>query len=166
MDNSKNTKQQIDIFYKDFIDSYKSKNENKDFNPTYQNLYTLGKIIEQKIPDVIDKREQYGKNKTITFKYVSWKWYEYILKKIDSNFWWELIDYSDNYQMVKIKIIWLNKEYSGWYAVENSAIKKETNEPLNNLGEMVINEGMRCFAKVCSRATGLFMHLWYEGGNN
>lgn len=160
------TKQKIDSFIKDL--NINGITKGKDFKKEdFNHLYVLGKKIEHDIPDVIDKRKQYGSGaKNIEFKYVSWKWYEYILRKIDNDFWWELTNYSDNYKMVKVKIIWLGKEYSGWYAVEDSAIKKDTKEPLNNLGEMVVNEGMRCLAKICSRATGLFLHLWLEGSND
>ncbi len=151
-----NTKQKIDMYLKEIQGQ-------ENFKITYNNLYTLGKKIEQEVPDIIDKRKQ-GSYKE--FKYVSWKWYEYILRKLDKDFWWELEAFSENYKMVKCKITYLGKEYSAWYAVEDSAVSRETKQPLNNLGEMVVNEGMRCFAKLCSRATGLFMHLWIEGTND
>lgn len=159
------TKQAIDSLLKE-VETNGIVNGKKLEKDNFNHLYVLGKRIEQQLPDVIDKRKQYGINKQIEFKYVSWKWYEYILKKLDKDFWWELTNYSDNYKMVQITINWLGTKYSGWYAVEDSAIKKETKEPLNNLGEMVINEGMRCFAKICSRKTGLFFHLWLEGTND
>lgn len=169
-------KESIDTFYNSFADSFERKN--KEFNASFNNVYKLGNLIEKNVPNIIDKRTQYGKSGNNTeFKYVSWKWYEYILKKLDSDFWWELVEYSPNYQMVKVKIIWLGKEYSGWYAVEDSPLKKDkdkkpiklpdgTYEKVKNFGEMVVDEGMRCFAKLASRATGLFLHLWLEGGND
>lgn len=155
------TRELIDSFIKQFMKDYKEK-KGQEFEPTFDNLYKIGKIIETKVPDIVEVRKQ----KSREFKYVAWKWYEYILRKFDNEFWFELTGYSDNYQMVQITIKWKGKVYSGWYAVEDSALAKETQKPLNNKGEMVVNEGMRCFAKVSSRATGLFYHLWIEGGND
>ncbi len=161
------TREQIDSFIKTFIDNYKEKKD-KEFDPTFDNLYKLGKIIENQVSDIIDSRNQKGKD----FKYVAWKWYEYILRKFDKDFWFELSDYSQDMTMVKMTINWFGKQYSGWYGVEDSPFKtdprtkEKLNERVDNKGEKLVNEGMRGFAKVASRATGLFYHLWIEGGNN
>ncbi len=150
-----NIKQKLDLFIKEIKD-----NEDKH-KITFNNLYTYGKKMEVEIPDLVETVKLKGKE----YKYVSWKWYEYILRKLDPNFWWELTEWSANYQVVKCKIKWLGNEYVAAYAVQDSPKLKDSEQPLNNLGEMLVNEGMRCFAKLCSRQTGLFFHLWIEGKN-
>ena len=149
-----NTRQKIDIFISQFLESTKNFDKNN-----WEHLYKLGILIEAKVPEIVETRER-------RFKYVSWKWYEYILKKFEPNFWWELKDFSPNYQMVKTELKWNNNTFSSWYAVGDSALNSKTNKPLNNLGEMAVNENMRGFAKLASRSTGLFLHLWYEGEND
>lgn len=153
----------------DLIDQYikKFKAETEKFNAdNWKHMYNLGKLIASNVPEIIEVRRQQGKE----FSYVSWKWYEYILRKFDNKAWWE-ISHADQFR-VETTLIWNGEISKASYAVEDSAFrtdpktKLKTNERLNNISEQTINEGMRCYAKHASRKTGLFLHLWYEGGNN
>lgn len=155
----KEIKNFIDETIKSVKQDLKEKEKNFDSINTKKALYQIGKILS---PKVAEKRKQGYKE----FSYVSWKWYEYILTKFDENHFWELSNYSDNYKMVQVKMSWKDKSYSGWYAVEDSAVSTKTGKPIDNLGEKCVNEGMRCYAKLASRVTGLFLDLWLEGSND
>lgn len=149
---SLNTKQKIDAFIKDF----KENKENVDLKK-YKNLYNLGKVLESKLEkEIVEIREN-------RYKYVTWKWYEYILRNIDADhFFW--VSYADEFR-VEVTIQWLGKEYKGSYGIDEISISSKTGKPNNTISEKTINEGMRCYAKIASRVTGLFLHLWYEGVN-
>lgn len=157
---SLNTKQMLDTLIKEV-------KANEKFTPTKDNMYRLGVKIRNQVPKIFEIRKANGKD----FTYVSWKWYEYILTKFDNDYWWWLSDYSDNYEISETTITWLGKNYVASYGIEPSPFKidyttnKKTGEQVDNKGEKLINENMRCLAKLCSRATGLFWDLWIEGSN-
>lgn len=148
-----NIREKINTFFENFL------KDTKNFDAgNFEHLYKLGRLIAYKVPEIIEVRE----NK---YNYVSWKWYEFILKKLDNSFWWELTKWSDNYDLVQCKIVWKGKEYYNWYGV-CEPMKKKDGTLLNTKGETLVNENMRNFAKLASRATGLFFHLWIEGDND
>lgn len=160
----------IKLFTKEVKENYKKK-EGKDLEPTYDNMTTLGKTILTRIPELVENRKQDYK----TFNYVAWKWYESILKRFDNEHHFWIDSWSDNYQVVVVKMLWLGKEYQIAYGVEDSPFKSakrsdgtkyKTDVRVDNLGEKLVNEGMRAYAKLASRITGLFIHLWLEGDNN
>lgn len=163
----------INVNTKDLIDQYISKfkktmeeNQQKFDCFNWKHMYRLGKLILANVPDISETRKQDGRN----FKYVAWKWYEYILRNFDENAWWEISN--ANEYRVETLLIWNDKISHASYGVEESPFKKDkntgqkTNERVDSKSEKTINEGMRCYAKHASRKTGLFLHLWYEGSNN
>lgn len=127
-------------------------------------FYQVGKQLQTGIQGLVDTRNIRGRN----YSYVSWKWYEYILRKIDGehDHW----VYNDTeYGAVYVAINWLGKEYKGFYGADKAKFAGEDinrTTPLKTTGERNADASKRGYAKLASRQTGLFWNLWLEGGNN